>query len=276
MVDQFVDLGRYGCLGMACVRAHCWRQDLFSIDLSVGHKAVDWVAILDLDAFVGYEVKIRGPLYADTHKLRDLPSVFFEPTHAEPRPLSEVAALACFHNLGPVWLGKYITHLGLDVKSTATLFEKLEVLLIHLLPNLTDTRLLEILSLRLKPDEDFELSWDSCELGDVIEADDIQEVSKEGEKEKAQEKTIHAPYKSSFDKKHQAVTARRLKEEGGAGPKNKSKKSSAARAPAAPLATEALRKTDIHVWLPDDEFKVNKDAFNGRWRICKGCPSPPH
>lgn len=277
------------CLGVTAVLACPARviehkqEKLVALVEGMTHKDLKFIPILDLDAVEAQEVQWRGPLYMERQQMpAEVPLVCAQVLSPDPLPLCELAAKKAFFNLGPVWLNRLCTHYRVDVPSGAGLVELLDTLIHYLFPSLSDEAYLEILSNRVRVDSEVAFKWGDVELGDIIEAGDEEEVSKEGEREKLLckrnegiEKEFHKLRKQCVAKK-QAQEASGQKRKRGAPAPSAASASASSKAPARmampPLANAQLPKDEAVLWLPDEEVKVHKDGPNGGWRVLAKCP----
>lgn len=259
-------------------------KQCFSPKLPVGPQSLEWVAVFDLDDFEGFRVAWRGPAYKEYHGWpNDAPGLVCESLDGAPVDLGTLGALSCFYSLRQAVLNRLAKHYRVEVPSGASLFVLLKALIAHFIPDISDERLLEIMSVRVKLDDEAVVSWFDVGCAEVIGEEDYEEIEKDATAEQAKTQAL-LPLRESFVALHKTVQAkraavamhppkRRRKKESSSSTAAASSSSGRRNYPMAPLADEMLPKEEARKWLPDMGFRLHKDERNGRWLLYDGCPA---
>ena len=193
-------------------------------------KDLQFFPIFDLEAVRSCRITWVGPLWKERNKVPGfLPEVMAK-QEGEADSLKVIAAKACIWRSGIVWLTRLANHYKVDLPAPKGLWEVLHALLKKFLPAHTESEILDIMSQRIPPDDERANAMAGYKFDDVIEAGDVEEVSKHEEQEERAEELI-LPFKKKF-KQHRKEL---LEKEATDKPKGPPRKKAKGKAPHVPM-----------------------------------------
>ena len=181
------------------------------------------------------------------------------------------AATKCFDNFGEVAITEFLKYLDVDFINGCSFFEKLQLLIMHCLPDISDERLLEILHLRVQqPHVGLTELLTEQVVQETFHHTDLKLVEKFVESKQTEQK-VAEPFKvelKTFTAKVYSRTsqppAKKRRTSTRTGTKARESKPAFMRIP--PTEESAVSQEEAQAWLPPGA-KVWKDSLSCRWKV---------